>query len=260
MSEKARAVRALLRKDYGAFARRVFSTVSRGEALSRDPYIEFMFQTALNIYTRRNKRTVFNVAPRHAKTLGFVVPLILWWLAHSPATQIMILSFREGLAEQIVNYVREVLTADWFEEAFPNARIKVGHNRSDDFGTTAGGRVFAHHLGPGITGEGADLIVVDDANDITDAAKPRALETNNNVFDDVVLNRLNHPREGCIVIVGHRVAANDLSGHAVAEPGWTHVYLPFIAERDETYVGLNGKLWHRRRASFSNPPSFPKRM
>src|SRR5438477_9226314 len=223
MSNRAQILAALLRVDYPTFVRKVFPIISGGRKLSHDRYVDVLFQAAMDVYDGTEKRQVVNLPPRHGKTFAFSVPLAAWWIAHRPNDRIMVLSFRESLACQIVDSIRHVFREAWFKQAFPDVKIQAGYDRFGDFRTTAGGRVFARHLGRGITGEGAELILIDDPCDISDAASPDALAAVVETFDNVVRNRLNDPLRGCIIIVGHRVHARDLSGHVLGELGWAHV-------------------------------------
>jgi predicted phage terminase large subunit-like protein len=255
MTQPSELFTALLRRDYPTFARRAFRLVSAGRKLSGGPYVEVLFQAAIDVYTSAQRRMVVNLPPRHGKTLAFSVPLIAWWIAHRPKDSIMALSFREERAHQIVDRVRQLFREDWMKRAFPKVKITKGHDRLGDFSTTEGGRVFGLHIGRGITGEGAELILMDDPCDISDATHPGALAAINEIFDAVIRTRLNDPSRGCVVIVGHRVHARDPSGHVRHEPGWARVVLPFIATEDAQYRTPNG-YWLRRRGELLRPDAF----
>jgi predicted phage terminase large subunit-like protein len=165
-----------------------------------------------------------------------------------------VLSYSEDLARLIADNVRDILAADWFQQAFPT-RIRDGRNRSMDFATTAGGRVFASHMQGGITGHGADLIIIDDPADIKDAEAPYRLCENNDRFDAIIRNRLNHQKVGRIVIVAHRIHPDDLVGRLLAEGGWRHLKLPLVAEHDASYAVARGK-WVRRKGELLREGEF----
>jgi predicted phage terminase large subunit-like protein len=246
-------LRYLLRTDFETFARTAFET-GCGEPLSNDRYLGVIFKAATDLYEGETRRLVLSMPPRHAKTLLFTVCLTAWTLAHRPSAKIMIVCYDERLARFIADKVRDVLMSSWFLATFAT-RIRDGHNRSMDFGTKGGGRVFANYLGSGITGHGADLIIIDDPADIADAKAPHRLLDLHTTFDAIIRNRLNHPKKGRIAIVAHRIHPDDLSGHVLRQGGWTHVKLAFIAEHDETHL-TNGKKWRRRAGELLRPDEF----
>lgn len=243
--KKAAAMRRLVQADLETFARKAFRTAS-GEDLSDDCYIGVVLKAVRDVHEHKVKRLVFSMPPRHGKTLVFTVVLTAWELAHRPSAKIIIVCYSANLARDISDKVRDVLRASWFRKAFPETRLRRDHDRAMDFSTTAGGQVYANHLGPGITGHGADLIIADDIHDIGDARAPHRLAEAIETFFSDVLNRVNHPSSARIAIVGHRLHPNDLCGYVVRAGGWTQVKVPFVAERDETYATLYG-VWHRRQ-------------
>ena len=121
-----------------------------------------------------------------------------------------------------------------------------------DFATTAGGGVFAASINGSITGHGADVIIVDDPHNITDAGNPEQLERTINQFNTVIKSRLNNRKTGRILVIAHEISERDLSAHLLVQGKWDHVALPLIAMRDETYKTKYG-LWRRRKNELLRP-------
>ena len=121
-----------------------------------------------------------------------------------------------------------------------------------NFATTAGGEVFAASINGSITGHGADVIIVDDPHNITDAGYPKQLAQTIERFDTVVKSRLNNRKTGRIIVIAHRISDKDLSSHLLAHGKWEHVALPLMATRDQTYETDYG-LWHRRKGELLRP-------
>ncbi len=153
--------------------------------------------------------------------------------------------------------VRRILSAEWFTRVFPT-RICEGQNRATDFRTTAGGAVVGTHLGKGITGSGGDWVVIDDPHDITQADLPAALQAAIDLFEKVVLNRRDMPKNSRMICVGHRVHRKDLSAYLIRELEFSQLKLPLIAVLDQEYDGLRG-VWRRRAGELLRPDAFTKR-
>ncbi len=94
----------------------------------------------------------------------------------------------------------------------------------------------------GLTGFGADIIVVDDAHDMKTVDSDVARESSLRMWDEVLQTRLNDPKTGMFIVMMQRSHERDLIGHILAkEFNGLHVCLPAEHERDHPYVFLSAK-------------------
>jgi len=235
---------SILSTDYESFCRRAFETLNGAGRLSNDPYVKVVCRDVAKVAQGEVKRLIINLPARHGKTFMATVCLAAWNLGHYPAQPVLIISYGEELAREIARHVRKILRSHWFIEAF-GSLIAKDEDRAGNFGTTQGGGLLATSFGGSYTGFGAMLIIVDDPSKIEDAGSPEQLARVNRLFETGVLPRLNHPKEGRIVVVAHRIAANDLSGYLLQQGGWRHLKLPFVAEEPAEYA-FDGGVWRRR--------------
>jgi predicted phage terminase large subunit-like protein len=194
--------------------------------------------------------------PRHLKTFLASVCLAAWILAHDPSARILIVSYGQELADKIAYDIRTILQSEWFRRLF---RTRINRAKLNDLVTTDGGGVRSVSVEGGVTGLGADFIIVDDPVQIKDCENIRQLERINDLFDSEVRTRLNHPNRGGIVIVAHRLAEDDLAGHVLRQGGWKEVRLPLVAKRRRTYDTGDGFIWHRKRGELLRPDAFSQR-
>ena len=244
---------SVLRNDFLAFARKAILELI-GTKLEKDPYIEYLASELMKFIDGETKRLLINLPPRHLKTLLGSICLAAWKLAHEPSAKIMVVTYAEHLAESIARAVRGILQSAWFKEVF-ETRIAKDHSAVMDFATTAGGALYAVSFGGGITGRGADLIIVDDPHDIKDAGSPQQLERAIELFETVVLSRLNNRRTGQVIVIAHRVHEDDLSGHLLRQGKWRHVVLPMVALSDANYE-TDYDCWRRRKGDLLRPHAF----
>ena len=94
--------------------------------------------------------------------------------------------------------------------------------------------------GGGITGRGADLIIIDDPLSASDADDDQQRERVNKWYDQNIYQRLNDKTNGSIIVVMQRLHVEDLTGHLLKQDGWEHLNLPAIAMEDERYAPLYG--------------------
>jgi predicted phage terminase large subunit-like protein len=241
---------SVLRTDFLAFARMAIYE-NEGTKVSRDHYLEVIASKLMDFADGKTKRILVNLPPRHLKTQLGSVCLAAWVLAHKPNTKIMVVAYSEELAEQIARSIRSILQADWFKKIF-ETRIAKGHAKTKNFGTNAGGALYAASIDGSVTGFGADVIIVDDPHNIADAGYPEQLERTIERFDTIIMSRLNNRKKGRVIVIAHRIHDNDLSAHLLASGGWTHVVLPVIATRDQTYHTAYGP-WHRHKGTLLQP-------
>ena len=244
---------SILRNDYLAFARKAILELD-GTKLGDDQYLEYLATELMEFVDGKTRRLIVNLPPRHLKTMLFSVCLSAWQFAHRPSAKIMVVTYAEQLAENIARNIRSILQAKWFKEAFPT-RIAKDHAAVMDFATTAGGALYAVSFGGGITGRGADLIIVDDPHDIKDAGSPHQLEHTIDLFDKGVMSRLNNRKTGKVIVIAHRVHEDDLSGHLLRQDKWRHVMLPMVAMSDVAYDTDYGR-WRRRKDELLRPDAF----
>jgi hypothetical protein len=104
-------------------------------------------------------------------------------LAHAPASKILLVSYGQELADKIAYDIREILRSDWFRRIF---KTRIAKGKLTDVVTTAGGGVRSVSVEGGVTGLGADFIIVDDPVQIKDSANVRQIERVNDLFDSEI--------------------------------------------------------------------------
>jgi predicted phage terminase large subunit-like protein len=244
-------LKALLRRDYLSFARKAIFEVE-GARIGDEPYLDYLAGALAAFADDKTRRLVINLPPGHLKTLLGSVCLSAWMLAHNPSLKIIVVTHAEHLSNAIARRIRSILQSEWYKEIFAT-RIKKGHAEVTDFGTSTGGGVFSGSFHGGITGRRADAIIVDDPHDIADT--PEQIEDAIEFFDTVLLSRLNHRKQGRILVVAHRVHERDLSAALLRKKKWQHIVLPLVATRKQTYQTASGK-WTRRTGEVLRPEAF----
>lgn len=162
---------------------------------------------------------VINIAPRIGKT-KILEALACWQLVYFPDSQIIYTSYSSKLCEKTTKFIQEIIRdTEWFKLLFP--WVKLGNTqKSDDFNTDKGGRVYSAGTGGTITGFGAGLkrpaggfISIDDPSNPNEALSQVEAEAIQFWFENTILRRRNSDRYCPVIIVQQRLAPNDLSGH-----------------------------------------------
>jgi predicted phage terminase large subunit-like protein len=243
-----------IRTSFLAFAMKAHAQLYLGKGLSPDPYVHYVARHLERVADGRTKRLVLALPPRHAKTFLGSISLAAWVLAQNPATKILLISYGQELADKIAYSIREILKSEWFRRLF-KTKIAQDRRKIHDFVTTAGGGVRSVSIEGGVTGQGADLIIIDDPARIKDCDNVKQLEWIADTFDSEIMTRLDNPKKGTIIIVAHRLAKEDLPGHVLQQGGWKHIWLPLIAPRSRVHK-IDDFVWNRQHGDLLRPDAF----
>jgi predicted phage terminase large subunit-like protein len=160
--------------------------------------------------------------PRHGKT-ETVLHFLAWVLIRNPGKRVMYCTYSDKLAKKGSRAVRRL-----FLQA--GGVLSPGAKRADLWETAQGGQFLACGIQSGLTGFGADIIVVDDAVADRAAAESEAVRQSTwEWFESVALTRL-EPGGSCFVI-GTPWHHEDL-GRTLMAKGWKSVHLPALDHED----------------------------
>lgn len=225
----------LLREDLATFIGKVHSTVDPSVCFIPNWHIELIAEHLSAVSHGEIDRLLINLPPRSLKSICVSVAWPAWALGHTPSTRFIVASHTLSLAIKHSLDCRLVMQSAWYAKAFPESRILSGENTKQKFVTDQRGFRFATSVGAALTGEGGDILIVDDPLNALQAQNRHALQHVNAWFDQVFTSRLNSKKTGAIVVVMQRLHSDDLAGHLLAKGGWLHLNLPAVAERETTY-------------------------
>ena len=172
------------------------------------------------------RRLVINVPPRHMKTITVSVMWPVWWWTFAPQTRFLTASYGAGLAERDATRSRDLLRSRWFRERWPELELKADVNRTNRYENTHTGSRFATSVGGEATGEGGDVIIIDDPHKSEEAQSESARGRVLDWHDGVLGFRFNDPKTGVEIVVMQRLHERDLTGHLLERGGYTHLCLP----------------------------------
>jgi hypothetical protein len=246
---------AILRTDFPAFVERGFAEVEPHTELVMEDCILYVAERLGAVADGDIKHLIINEPPRHLKSLLTSVFLPAWLLGKNPAMRIIIVSHQSDLAEKFSRQVRQIVSSKWYREVFPRTQLSAEHNTASDFQTTLAGSLRATSVNAGVTGHGADLIIVDDPLDANKANSQAERDNVKSFFEQALSSRIDNPKTGAIIVVAQRLHEDDLPGHLLRTGPWDHVNLPFLAPEDVTYP-IGPRLWHRRAGEPLSPVRF----
>ena len=179
----------------------------------------------------RSGRLAINLPPRHGKSI-MMIAIAAWHLGTYPEKEVLLVCHSQSLAYDLAGRLCQLLRSVLFSETFSQFALMPGRESASDFRTSSGGGFMAASLDSGITGRGADLILIDDAISAQDAGSAAKRTSMRDAFDNMILSRVNDPKRSAIILLAHRMHDDDLTSHLVKK-GFGHIVLPFQAKEDE---------------------------
>jgi predicted phage terminase large subunit-like protein len=202
-------------------------------------------------------RLIITMPPRHGKTELATKRFPAWFVGRDPYRSVIAASYADDLAQEFGREVREIMRAPFYSQVFPGTRLRQGSASADRLQTTGGGvMVFTGRKG-GLTGKGADLLLIDDpVKDREEADSPAMRNKMWSWFSDVAMSRL-MDTAARVVIIMTRWHEDDLVGrltdpdnpayNAEEASKWKVLKLPALAEENDPLKRAPGEaLWPER--------------
>jgi hypothetical protein len=193
------------------------------------PTIRLLSDIAVRSVQEPDQRDIVTTPPRTGKSRLLAIWTVVWALANNPDLQIVLVSYSDELAQAHSREARALINE---HSAALGIRLSpdktaVGRWRVDGH---AGG-LLATGINSGVTGFGADLLILDDV--VKDAAEADSAAHRKRVVNEYrsTLATRVHP-SGSVLLVMTRWHPEDLAGELLAsEPDvWTHTNIPAVAE------------------------------
>ena len=192
------------------------------------------------------KRLIINLPPRHSKSSLVAVMWPAWtWLKRrrdhgplaGPQVKFMSASYAHSLSVRDSVKCRRLIESALYQKRWGGRfELTSDQNTKVRFENNRGGYRIATSVGGALTGEGGDIIIVDDPINVIDAGSATVRQTTIDWWDESMSTRLNDPAIGAYVMIMQRVHEQDPTGHLLDRGGWNHLCLPARYEPDHPHV------------------------
>lgn len=246
-----------MRENMYLFLIGTFPILCPGETLALAPYVQAMCYALQQVATEQLRRLMISVAPRHLKSICGSVILPAFVLGRDPTQKIIAVSYGKDLAREHAELFRRLVTSPFYRRIFPDMRLDPKHNRFDHIKTTDGGGRKAVSLGGGVTGFGANLIVIDDLAKPAEIRHASYRQELRDYYDQTLFSRLNDKRTGRIVSIQQRLHPDDFPAYLMEKGTFHHLCLPSIAEIPEDIQLFRRRVYQRHPGDLLNPDREP---
>jgi predicted phage terminase large subunit-like protein len=184
------------------------------------------------------RKLVINLPPRHTKSLLSSVMLPSYGWLRYPSLRWLFSSYAATLSIRDSVKCRRVLQSQRYQGLVnryqPGMEILGDENTKVKYANNRGGVRLATSVNGANTGEGGDIIVVDDAHNVREVESDNYRKSTLFWWDEVMSTRLNNPKTGRYLIIMQRSHEEDLAGHVLSkDSGWNILCLPARYERND---------------------------
>lgn len=206
-------------------------------------YLMYLRSELEQVANGDTKRLMVMMPPRHGKTATVTVRFPVWWMERRPGLRVIVAAYNQTLANKFSRMSRKL--------AQMRLGLREDRRAVEEWETQTGCWYRAVGVGGGITGMGADLIIIDDP--IKSREEAQSLTYREKVWDwytNDLYTRLEPG--GAMILVMTRWHEDDLAGRILSsEEGenWRVVRMPALAE--------DGDVLGRRPGEALNPERYP---
>lgn len=182
-------------------------------------------------------RLIINIPPRHTKSLIVSVMWPMWDWLHHPERQFLFASHAQSLSTRDSVKCRRIFQSNAYQEMLqdfqPDLVLVGDQNTKTRFENSDSGYRLATSVDGSLTGEGGDIIGVDDPHNIRDGESETKRKSVHSWWDEAMSTRLNDPKTGAFVIIMQRSHQEDLTGHILETEATDYDQLIIPARREK---------------------------
>ena len=215
-----------------------------------------------DVADKKSPRLIITMPPRSGKSELVSRRFPAFALGRNPELQIIATSYSSDLSQRFNRDVQRVIDDEKYFDLFPNTRLSNSRVRTDSQGSYIrtsdlfeivghAGAYRSCGVGGGITGQGADILIIDDP--IKDRAQASSKTIRESIWDwytSTAYTRLSPG--GGVIVMATRWHTDDLIGRLIQRLGegdtFRIVNYPAIAEHDEL---------HRKAGEALHPERYP---
>jgi len=193
------------------------------------------------VYNLEIRKLLYNGPPRTGKSIILNAALPAWVWAKDPGFRFLYATYNQDLTIRDSDACRELIESNWYQSLWGD-RYKLSKRVANKkrFNTNQKGSRVSAGIGGKITGEGGDINVLDDPNNILEIHSEKIRKTTNDWFDFTFSSRFQRAATARVIVSQQRGHMQDVSGHIQAkdDPSWIHLCLQMEFEKTRRCVTI----------------------
>lgn len=180
-------------------------------------------------------KVLLSVPPRHGKSETITKTLPSWFVGRNPDKNAILTAYNSDLAEKFEDANRQK-TRDFGKDIFGIEISDSQDNKTLYQIKGHSGGVMGVGIQGGITGNGGELIIIDDPYKNSVEANSGSIRSLiENIYKDSIYTRL-QGKGNAIIVIQTRWHEDDLCGMLSKEEGWITINIPCVCENEKKDV------------------------
>lgn len=185
------------------------------------------------------KRLMVSLPPRGGKSELVSRRFPCWVMGRNPGFEIIAASYGYSLAEEMSRDARQIVEGDAYARLFPDCRMDATSSAVDRWATSNGAVYRPKGVGQGITGMGADGLIIDDpVKDRAEADSELSQKRTWDWYRSTAYTRLS--KNGWVIVCQTRWNQMDLSGMLIEQESmggeqWHKLVIPAIDDAGASF-------------------------
>ena len=246
---------ALAGKRLGEFIKGGWSVLEPKNPLLWGWHLDLICEHLEAVKLKQIKRLIINIPPRNLKSIQCTIAFPAWCWTDDPSLRFLSSSYSQSLSTKHSVDRRMLINSKWYQTGWGQKfYLTDDQDTKTEFSNDKRGHMIATSMHGTATGKGGDILIVDDPHDTTIAESDVQRTATIQAFDHKFTTRLDNKKDGAIIIVMQRLHPKDLTGHLMAQGGWTQLKLPAEAEEYVKHVfPVSGKYVERDKGEILHP-------
>ena len=218
-----------MKRSLKEFTKNSWQTIEPGRDFYDNWHIDAISEHLQAVVEGDIKRLIINIPPRHMKSISVAVTMPAWTWTIQPQKRFLFASYASSLSVRDSVKCRRLIDSQWYKQHFGQSfELTTDQNQKQRFENNRTGYRIATSVDGALTGEGGDIIVIDDPHNVREAESSTVREGVLEWWDQAMQSRLNDPKTGAFIIIMQRVHETDLTGHILRNEynDWDHLCLP----------------------------------
>lgn len=201
------------------------------------PHTEIVCEPLQRIADGEQLSILIEMPPRHGKSMTVTESFPSYYLMRNPDKRVITAAYSDGLATKFGRLNRNKFN-EFSHELF-DLQLSESNAAMKDWGVEGRrGGMIATGIGGSITGQGADLMIIDDP--IKNMKEASSAKIRDNIWDEWEATLSTRLHDGAsLIVIMTRWHEDDLIGRLLARSprNWIRLRLPAIAEDEDDLLG-----------------------
>lgn len=258
---KAAILKEKAERNLSEFITQAWPVIEPGTTYVHNWHIDLIAEYLQAVNDGEIRRLIINIPPRHMKSIEATVCYPVWTWTKKPEKRFIKVSYSDSLSRKHNVLSRDIIRSPWYQRNWSETfTLKDDVNRQNEFQNNHHGMMLSTSVGGALTGDGGDVIIIDDPQNPLMANSETERQNSIDFFKNTLQTRLNDPKTGAFIIIMQRLHEMDLTGYVLSEDlGYTHLCLPAEApERTVVHFPKTGREIIREEGDVLNPGRFDR--